>query len=227
MPRLSTPLIAALLAAAAAPAFADNLVSNGSFENGLTGWTLGGADNGTKKYPPVAITYNSSAGYPTGAFSEPVPVQNALTSSPDAAGVHAAYFVSDFAVAQSLSQILTLEAGIYEVGFSAYAPRNGFNNRNEATFKGIMAGVTLADYAVSSGPAQTWQSFSGVTTLAAGTHTIEFVFSSFGAPAKDVVIDQVYVLLLSNSVSVPAPASMSIFALGLVGLAFAGRRRLT
>ncbi|HEX4182586.1 MAG TPA: hypothetical protein VHY34_04945, partial [Caulobacteraceae bacterium] len=85
---------AALLAFAAsgAQAVGVNLLTNGSFETGdFTGWTLGGA--ATDGFPASVITYNSTAGYPTGAFNEPVPAATG-SHGPDAAGSHAAYFVS-------------------------------------------------------------------------------------------------------------------------------------
>jgi hypothetical protein len=216
--------VAAIGFAVATPAMAANLVVNGSFENGLNGWSIGGtaADN----FPPVAIHYNSNAGYPTGAFGEAVPQNNAPTNSPDAVGERAAYFVSDFATNQSLSQLVTLSAGTYQIGFSSYAPANGYANFHDATFQGIVASISLANYEVSEGAAATWQTFAGVANiLAAGDYLVEFVFNTGGQPAKDVVIDQVYIIAGNPPVGVPAPAALGIFGLGLLGLGAMARRR--
>jgi len=218
---------AALLMAGPATA-ATNLVLNGSFEigaNGLDSWTIGGVD--TQGFPPVAIFYGSGTGYPTGAFGEAVPANDAPTNSPDAVGARAAYFVSDLTVNQSLSQSVFLTAGFYQIGFSAYAPANGFNNSGDATFSGTIAGQTLASYAVSSGPVTTWRTFAGSTNiLSDGFYSIDFVFNTNLNPSKDIVIDQVYIIAGNPSVpGVPEPATwaMLITGFGLVG--FAARRR--
>lgn len=218
---------AVVLLFGAANAGAANLVVNGSFENGLNGWTVGGTSG--DGYPPVAIDYNSNAGYPTGAFGEPIPVNNAFTNSPDAAGTHAAYFVADLANDQSLSQSVgPLAAGIYQIGFSAYSPANGFANFYDATFAGVVATVSLANYSVHSGPPTTWQTFAGAVNLAAGTYTVEFVFNTDGIPAADVVIDQVYIIKgnpTTNPTGVPdAGTTVGMLAIGLASVVGVARR---
>jgi hypothetical protein len=219
---------AAVLLTAAPASAAVNLVQNGSFElgaDGLDSWTIGGVD--TQGFPPVAIFYGAAQPYPDGAFGEAVPANNAPTNSPDAVGERAAYFVSDFTSDQSLSQTIFLKAGLYQIGFSAYAPANGYGNEGEATFSGTIAGVNLANYAVSTGPVTTWRTFAGAANIAVdGNYTIDFVFNTNLFPSKDIVIDQVYVIAGNPPVpGIPEPATwaMLITGFGLVG--FAARRR--
>lgn len=214
---IAVALVLTASAFVAVPASAA-IVANGSFENGFTGWTLGGTS--TDPYPPVVIPYNSGAGYPGGAFGELIPPNGAPTNSPDPVGSYAAYFVADYANNQSISQTVNVAAGVYEIGFSAYAPANGFANGNDATFVGRIDGTPFVNLLVSSMTATLWQTLtSGPLNLAAGNHVIEFVFNTNGQPAKDLVIDQVYMQ------PVPLPAGAWLLLSGLVGFAALGRRK--
>lgn len=225
----------ALLAVPASAAV--NLVSNGSFESGLDDWTIGGFDDASKTgggNAPVAIFYGSASAYPTGAFGEAVPAANAVSASPDAAGDRGAYFVTDWASNQSLTQSVYLTAGNYEIGFSVYAPQNGYNNAGDASFSGSIAGVTLVNRLVSSGPATTWEAFSGnATVVSSGWYDVSFLFNTGQYPSKDVVIDQVYIIASSDGGTiipgVPEPTTwaMLIAGFGLVGAAARRRRPIT
>lgn len=198
---------------------ATNLLANGSFESGFSGWTLGGTE--TQGFPAVVIPYNSNAGYPTGAFGEAIPTATG-SASPDAAGDSAAYFVSDYA-SETLTQSIFLTPGVYTIGFSAYAPANGFANAGDALFTGSVAGVSLANYAVSTGPATAWQNFYGIANITtAGFYDTTFTFNTNLQPSKDIVIDQVYVV--AGSV-VPEASTWAMMGLGFAGLAFAAFRK--
>lgn len=225
---LAIGLVAASVASAASAA---NLVSNGSFESGLTGWTYTGGENpppNTQLYPPVAIFYGAAQAYPNGAFGEAVPANNAATNSPDAAGTRAAYFVSDFAnnPNQTLTQSIYLTAGTYQIGFSAYAPANGYANTGDAAFSGIVATLALASYNVSAGPVQTWQTFADEVIITTdGFYDAQFTFYTNRFPSKDIVVDQVYVIAGNPPIGVPEPLSLALLGSGLLGLAAARRLR--
>ena len=89
---LSAVACAAGLAFASPATAAVNLLANGSFETGdFTGWSYAGVT--PLGAPAVVIPYNSPAGYPNGAFGEPIPPDNSASPSPDPVGDNAAYFV--------------------------------------------------------------------------------------------------------------------------------------
>jgi len=194
-----------------------NLLTNGGFETGsFSGWTYSGTAGDNN--PAVVIPYNSNGGYPTGAYGEPIPPNPGGFGS---AGSYAAYFVSDFAT-ETLSQTIALGVGLYSIGFSAYLPQNGFNNQFDAIFSGSVIGTTLLATNVAANTPMQWYDF--VTTVEitqAGNYTTAFTFATNGAPAKDVVIDQVFVV----AGAVPEPSTWAMMILGFLGVGFMAYRR--
>lgn len=230
------------IAVSAAPAAAvTNLIKNGSFEaagttgtGAYTGWTK---TNVPTNAPASVIIYNSTAAYPVSAFTEAVTPDNLLTSpSPDAVGTRAAYFVGDFSVNESISQLTYLGVGNYRFGFSYYLTRNGLNNVGNSSFAATIVGVPVASTAITgSSTARTWLFASGVGQITkAGYYTTAFVFNSNRNPSKDIVIDRAFVLPTTDPTTVlipptptfvpePSTWAMLILGFGLVGIA--ARRR--
>ena len=208
-----------------------NLLTNGSFETGnFAGWTVVNSESssGTGSAAPVVIAYNQASGYPTGAYGELVPTDNAAGNpSPDAAGLYGAYFVSDFANPQSISQTVTLLSGVnYTFGFDVYKPANGDANPNGATFTASLDGSPFASFTASSLPVTTWQTFSGANSFTpTTTGPFSFSFTSNGYPAKDFVIDRVYLTATDSIGAVPEPASWAMMLLGFGGIGYSMRRR--
>ena len=210
-------LISASVVAASTGIANANLLVNGSFESGdFTGWTYTGTvgDNN----PAVVIPYNSSASYPLGAYNEPIP-PNPGGFGP--AGNFAAYFVSDLAT-ESLSQTIHLGVGVYSIGFSAYLPQNGFNNQFDAVFSGSVIGTTLVATNVSANTPMQWYDFVSTVNIAVeDDYTTTFTFLTNGRPAKDIVVDQAFVV----AGAVPEPSTWAMMILGFVGLGFLGYRK--
>jgi hypothetical protein len=213
--------IAALAAGLALAGAADaaNLLTNGSFENGLSGWTI---TNGSPSdgFSAVVINYNQAAPYPTGAFGEAVPTDTVVGGSPDAAGAHAAYFVSDFSN-QIISQSVALTAGTYQVGFDAYLPANGLANGGDGTFTAMVGGVQLVSEKVTdlAGLGAGWQHFSGNIVIPSDTTAdtaFQFVTNQF--PSNDIVIDRVYIADAASIGGVPEPLTWALMVVGFGGV---------
>lgn len=204
---LSLPLMASATA---------NLLTNGSFENGLTGWTV--VNGPGTVYPVSTVEYNTLPG----AFNEIVPPDNnPLNLSPDAVGMFAAYFVDDIAT-QSISQSFQIvDGGAYNVGFSAYLPLNGSLNPGNVSFT-VSSEFTTETVSLSALPAQAWIGNNVVFTLQPGAYTLSFTFAPVGTGfGKDILLDRVYVA------AVPEPGTYALFAagLGIMGLIASRRRR--
>jgi len=216
--------LAALAAAIAVggSAQAANLIVNGSFETGdFTGWTYSGVT--PFGAPAVIIPYNSGAGYPGGAYGEPIPPDDTASPSPDPVGDFAAYFVADGA-SESLSQTVHLMPGLYTIGFSVYVPFNGFGNSGDATFTGTIAGVNLANFNVDSSTPGQWMHFAGVANIAAeGDYLSAFTFNSGPVPAGDFVIDRAYIVA-GNAIPEPGAWALMILGFGGVGASLRIRR---
>lgn len=195
-------------------ASAQNLLTNGSFENGLTGWTV--TESAGTSIPVGVLTY----GTPPGAFSELVPADNSSGNlSPDAVGTQAVYFVDDQAV-QSLKQTITVAAdGLFNVGISGYLPANGFANAGEAVLS-LSIGALSASVDIGRLAPATWLAYNALLPLAAGSYDVIVSFTTTGGVSKDLVLDRAYVA------AVPEPTTYALFAAGLALMgAYAQRRR--
>lgn len=237
-------LIAAALLATPATA-TENLIGNGSFEAGPTGYQLlpGWDRQNTPDQVPSAdkpgtvIRYGAAANWPTGAYGEAIPAPATTSASPDAAGTHGYYFVSDFSDRESISQLTFLTPGNYRLGFDFYLPGNGWANANNASFSGTIIGVPVVTTPITRNlPARSWQTASGVAAITrGGWYLTSFVFSAFGQPAKDVVIDRVFAVRTDDpattaipptpTVDVPEPRVWALLVCGFGMVGGALRRR--
>lgn len=213
-------LIAAALAAPLFASAAANLLTDGSFESGLTFWTP--SNTGSFTYQPTPFNYATSLA----EVFEVIAPDNAVSMSPDAAGLKAVWFVEDSItnVQTLVSQNFTVvSAGSYNLGFSAYATAGGYGNTNDAVFSGRIDGVPVGTTTmnVSGLPNSTWTALTGVAALTPGLHNFSISFAAFGAgpaTAKDITVDRAYVT------AVPEPESYAMLALGLAFMGAVVRR---
>ena len=201
-------------------ASAANLVANGSFEIGTVGepgssWVV---TDGVHVWAPVQIEYLPQ---PASAFGEDVPPDNAISLSPDPVGTDGVYFVDDTAI-QTLTSasFMAPETGLYNFGFSAYAPGNGFVNPGDSTWSLALAGTTLAN-TVSGLGMQVWTAQTGIAQLTAGqTYQLLFTFTGGGQnAANDMVVDRFYVA------AVPEPGTYALMLAGMAAIVGLARRR--
>lgn len=192
-----------------------NLLQNGSFESGLSQWTVVGPG----VYPPSIGVYGTNF-----AFGEVVPAVTSSSISPDAAGLQGVYFVDDFA-AQSLSQTLTIGTpGSYLAGFDYYIPANGAANPGNASLIVTFGGNVVGLFTINAVPVAEWVNVATIFgALVPGDYTFTFAFTPLGnaggAVGKDVVVDRAYVM------AVPEPTALAMWLAGLAVVAgVAGRR---
>ena len=222
---------------AVSPAMAlTNLVINGSFEDTTGyGWEInqGHTDNPNTNTnsDAVIIQYGQASGYPTGAFNEAVPAVSAPTLVPEASlanpfeggtGTHGLYLSSDTGT-QTLSETLQLISGSYTFGFDFYLPQNGMDNPNDATFSPTIGDQSIV-FDATNFDAKTWYTFTGTTNVSeAGLLTFSFTANAY--PAKDFVIDNVFLSKTSEVTGVPEAATWAMMLAGFGAIGAATRRR--
>ncbi|MBO9582446.1 MAG: PEPxxWA-CTERM sorting domain-containing protein [Sphingobium sp.] len=202
--RLAAPVVAMF---AASGAIAAPIITNGSFESGLTGWTTSGS--GTT--PGIGITVITTGGTNSTGYGDNVPVYD---------GTHAVFFVDDNAN-ETLSQSVSLVGGThYTLSFALFATSSGAANPYTFSLKDSVGASVLGTNLSSNVPVGVWTPYSySFQAASTGNFTLAFNFVSGQTPSKDVILDAV------NITAVPEPASWALMLMGFGGLGFAMRQR--
>jgi hypothetical protein len=183
------------------------IVTNGSFEDGLTGW----AHTGSGTSPGIGITVITTGGANSTGYGDNVPNYD---------GNHAAFFVDDNAI-QSLSQTVTLSGGVtYALSFALFATASGANNPFTFTLTDMLGAVLTNSNSSATVPVGQWKNYSyNFITPTDGPYLLNFNFVSGETPAKDVLLDGVAIA------AVPEPSTWAMMILGFCGLGFMAYRR--
>jgi hypothetical protein len=183
------------------------IVTNGSFEDGLTGWTATGSGNN----PGIGITVITTGGANSTGYGDNVPNYD---------GSHAAFFVDDNAT-QSLSQAVALNGGVtYALNFALFATASGANNPFAFTLTDMLGAVLTNSNDSAAVPVGQWTNYSyNFTTPSDGNYLLNFNFVSGPTPAKDVLLDGVAIA------AVPEPSTWAMMILGFFGVGYMAYRR--
>ena len=211
-------------AIAAAPAGAAEVVQNGDFSSGLTGWTSYTTANGTIAELP------SSPGAPAPQNASVVSFDTAGSGANSALLLNAGAYLPPYGSSQQgggVFQTFTTTGGIatFSSSIAAYS-RTG--NMAGGVLSVLLDGVVLDsfDFADIAAGATERGALGFTTDLAAGTYTLSLQATRPFAPGRSVnsqYFDNVS--LDVAAAAVPEPATWAMMIIGFGGVGFAMRRR--
>ncbi len=187
-----------------------NMLTNGSFESGLAGWTATGAGS-----PGVGVVLAPTNGITAGLFGDVVPSDAIHLGSNDPGGTHAAFFYDDNA-RDTLSQSVILQkGGVYQVGFDLWKTSSGAANSLPFTISASLGGQSVATAGTTTLATGSWTHYSTlIEPDATGPATLLFRFTAqSGGAGQDVMLDRVFVT------DAPEPAGIAVFGVGMLALA--------
>lgn len=218
--------IVALLAVSAAPAQAVEVISNGNFESGLTGWTgyitahgtisqIPGYSGGTPDLPAVK-SFNTTGSGASNALALNAGA-NPSSATPEGGGVTQTFTttggIATFS-ANIANQWLSQSASIASIGL----------------FSVLLDGVVMDshDFGIVTANPTGWTFLSTLnftTNLSAGEHTLALQVTRMYAPALGVDAEYFDNVSLNVTSAVPEPSTWAMMILGFAGVGFLAYRR--
>jgi hypothetical protein len=216
---------AVLLIASAAPAKAVEVITNGNFQSGLTGWTSYTTANGTIAATP------SMPGAPQPQNASVVSFDVTDSGASNALFLNAGKINPVYGSAPGegggVSQTFTTTGGLatFSADIAAFTRVNGL------TAFGLMSvlldGVVLDSFDfVGPGTSTTLHNTLDFTTnLTAGQHTLQLQATRIFAPGAGVTSQYFDNISLDVEAAVPEPSTWAMLILGFVGVGFMAYRR--
>jgi len=212
---------AVLLAVYTVPAQAVEVINNGNFESGLTGWT---------GYITALGTISPVPGYAGGTPN--LPVVNSFDVS--GSGASNALVLNAGANPSSstregggVTQTFTTTGGIATFSADIAAFTRVLGDGGLGLLSVLLDGVVLDshDFGAADGPITFRSELDFTVNLAAGTHTIALQSTRLFAPASGVRSQYFDNVSLDVTAAVPEPSTWAMMILGFAGVGFMTYRR--
>lgn len=225
--RMQLPLagLAAALALVAVPAQAAEVLTNGNFQSGLTGWTAYTTANGTIAEVP------STPGAPAPQSASVVSFNTTGLGASNALFLNAGAYEPPYGIGQhggGVTQTFTVaenSLGTFSADIAALYTRSS-GALGLGLLSLIIDGVVVDSHdfgGVAGGPVTLRSTLGGTVNLDAGQHTIALQSTRSFAPGRGVA-SQYFDNVSLNTAAVPEPATWALMILGF-GLVGASLRR--
>lgn len=216
---------AIFLAASTVPAQAVEVLTNGDFSSGLTGWTSYTTANGTiteiPSSPPTAVTPQVAQ---VASFN--------VTGSGSSAALflNAGAFMPPYGSSQQgggVTQTFLTTGGLATFSANIAWDYTRTSNAGFGLMSVLLDGVVMdtVDFGTHTGPATLRDTLDFTADLTAGNHTISLQATRPFAPARGVNSEYFDNVSLNVVAPVPEPSTWAMLILGFAGIGFMAYRK--